>query len=226
MGKAKPVVLESRTFSTTKEAIEFVQTNILYAYKLEEVVSDPELHQILLELIARHPDREVKERGGIKEFFIRQTNKGDFKYVKNDARGIWIRRPDLTVEDFSFHTAIKKPSEWANRAEALRISINLKRIAWRENRISTGGAHCDVTGEVITDWNQAEVRYANPSWVELVDGFIAERGAVKQHSGKGKIAIGGQLEPEDAVAWHQYWEKHARPLLVLKPKGLSGARTG
>lgn len=216
MGVAKPVVLPSFTFPTKAAALEAVR-KILYGYELEGVVTDPEHDLLLRELLTRHPQRAEKEQGGIKEFFIRLTSKGDRQRVKKDARGIWIRPLTGPPKDFSFYEAVNTPGPWADLSDALRVSIDPKRVEFREARIKNGPAHDDITGEVITDWNQAEVRYVSPTWAQLVDGFVAEHGPVNHHSGHGEVRIGGQLDAADAEAWHKYWVQHARPVLRLKP---------
>jgi hypothetical protein len=83
---AKPVILKSRKFATQTAALDFVRDQILHGYNLDQVVSDPDHHQLLLELNERHKDAEEKTGVGIREFFIRKTEAGGLYPVSANAR--------------------------------------------------------------------------------------------------------------------------------------------
>jgi hypothetical protein len=105
---AKPMSLPSMDFPTQKAALSYFR-GILYTYDVGEVVSDPTHDTMLRELSDRHPDAVEKIGVGILEFFVNRTEAGDYGHVSADARGIWIRRIDHTIVDWSYQTAIKKP---------------------------------------------------------------------------------------------------------------------
>src|SRR5690554_4392919 len=118
----KPLDLPSMSFPTQKAALEYFK-GILYAYGVGEVVSDRTHDTMLRELSDRHPDADEKIGVGIAEFFVNKTEAGDYGFVSANARGIWIRRLDGTIVDWSYQTAIKNPGLRVNFKEALRLAV-------------------------------------------------------------------------------------------------------
>lgn len=224
---AKPVVLASRSFPTQTAALEYFKS-ILHTYGIGEVVSDPEHHQLLLELLERHRDAEEKRGVGIREFFIDRTEAGDFQYVSREARGIWIRRIDGTRVDWSYQTAIKQPGPRQNLKDALRIAANDRRVRIRDEAFAAGPVTCGLSGALIPSKDMADVIYRDPTWTELVEGFVASMGGwsrVDTNSGFGGVAVGGRLnDPTALSAWLEYWDRHAQPLLVLQDEGGRSSR--
>ncbi len=224
---AKPVVLPSRNFPTQKAALEYFRT-ILYAYGIGEVISDPEHHQLLLELSERHKDADEKRGAGIREFFVDRTEAGDYGYVSPDARGIWIRRVDGTCVDWSYQTAIKQPGPRANLKDALRIAVNDRRVRIRDEAFAAGPVTSELTGATIPSKDMADVIYRDPTWDELVKGFVTAMGgwaSVDTNSGFGAVAVGGRLtDPITSSAWLDYWDRHAHLLIVLQDEGGRGPR--
>ena len=224
---AKPIALPSKTFPTQKAALDYFK-RVLYAYELGEVVADPTHDALLRELSDRHPDATEKIGSGIAQFFINETSAGDYKFVSADARGIWIRRTDGSVVDWSYQTAIKKPGRTANVKDALRLAVNDRRVEKRDAAFAAGPVHCALTGVIIPAVSDADLIYRDPTWSELVDGFIASVGGwgnVETNSGFGESAIGGRLTDSSLVdRWLSYWDAHARPVLVMKDEGGRGPR--
>ena len=197
---AKPVILESRTFATRKAALDFVRDQILRGYDLDQVVSNPDHHQLLLELNERHKDAEEKTGAGIREFFIRKTEAGDLYPVSANARGIWIRRTDGTEVDWSYQTAIQQPGPRVNIKDALRLAVNDRRLAFRKETFAAGPVHCALTGVLLNGPEDTDVIYRDPSWGVLVEGFVKAQGgwaSVETNSGFGETAIGGQRQRLD-----------------------------
>jgi hypothetical protein len=225
---AKQIVLPSRTFATQTKALDYFRS-ILYSYNTGEVVSDPEHHSLLLELSERHKDADEKRGAGIREFFIDRTQAGDYGFVSPDARGIWIRRVDGTCVDWSYQTAIKQPGPRTNLKDALRIAVNERRVRIRDEAFAAGPVRCALTGVEIASKDLADVIYRNPTWSEIVEGFVASMGgwaSVDTNSGFGSIAVGGRLnDPGTLSAWLKYWDEHARPLIALQDEGGRGPRT-
>lgn len=224
---AKQIVLPSRVFGTQTAALAYFKS-ILYAYEIGEVVSDPEHHRLLLELSERHKDADEKRGPGIREFFVDRTEAGDYGFVSADARGIWIRRVDGTRVDWSYQTAIKQPGPRVNLKDALRISVNARRVQIRDEAFASGPVRCALTGVVIPSKEIADVVYRDPTWNEIVEGFVASVGgwaSVETNSGFGATAVGGRLnDPSMASAWLAYWDEHANPLIVLQDEGGRGPR--
>jgi hypothetical protein len=224
---ARPVLLPSRSFATQKSALEYFRS-ILYAYEVGEVVSDPEHQQLLLELAERHKDAEEKRGAGIREFYIGRTEAGDYGYVSRGARGIWIRRVDGSEVDWSYQTAVRQPSPRASLKDAMRMSVNGRRVRLRDKAFAAGPVTCGLTGQTVASKDMADVIYRDPSWDELVEGFVESMGgwaSVDANSGSGTVAIGGRLsDPQTLLAWLAYWDSHARPIIALKDEGGRGRR--
>ena len=225
---AKPVDLPSRSFPTQKAALEYFR-GILYAYNVGEVISDPLHDTMLRELSDRHPDAVEKIGAGISEFFVNKTEAGDYGYVSADARGIWIRRIDATEVDWSYQTAIKKPSLHTNFKDALRLAVNDERVSRRDAAFAAGPVHCALTGVLIPTKSEADFIYRDPTWGEIVEGFVESLGGwseVDTNSGFGEIAVGGRVtDPAVHARWLDYWNVIARPILVMKDEGGRGPRT-
>jgi hypothetical protein len=224
---AKPVSLASRYFPTQSAALEYFK-RILYTYSVGEVVSDPMHDTMLRELSDRHPDAAEKVGVGISEFFINKTESGDIGYVSADSRGIWIRRIDGTTVDWSYQTAIKRPGPRVNFKDALRLAINDKRVLMRDAAFAAGPVKCALTGVPIPTKGDADVVYRDPTWSEIVDGFVASLGGwgkVGTNSGFGGIAVGGRVtDPAVLTRWLDYWNANAHPILVMKDEGGRGPR--
>lgn len=225
---AKAVELPSRSFPTQRAALEYFR-GILYAYSVGEVVSDLMHDTLLRELSDRHPDAVEKIGVGISEFFINRTEAGDFGHVSADARGIWIRRTDATVVDWSYQTAIKRPGQRVNFKDALRLAINDERVFMRDAAFAAGPVRCALTGVPIPTKGDADVIYRDPTWSEIVEGFVVTLGGwgkVETNSGFGEIAVGGRVtDPVVLNSWVDYWNANAHPILVIKDEGGRGPRS-
>lgn len=224
MGVAKPVILPSKRFATRSAAKAWVRDEIKDHYGLESVVTDPLHVAVLFDLLERDDDAAEKVGVGVKEFFIRRTalGKGRVRHVRHDARGIWIRRVDGTEEDWSYTSAIDQEGRQSDVKEALRAVVDEDRVRFREGAFAAGPVHCARTGETIASWDEAEVRYENPSWAQLTAAFVATQGgwdAIELTAGDGNVQIAGDLaDPAQRRAWREYWASHARPVLVRKPR--------
>ena len=223
MGVAKPVDLPSMRFPTRKAAKAWVRDNIKDHYGLEEVVTDPLHVAVLLDLLDRDDDAAEKIGDGVEEFFIRLTSLGDghIRYVARDARGIWIRRVDGSVDDWSYTSAIDQEGIQSDVKDALRAVINEDRLAFRDEAFAAGPVQCAKTGVVINSLHDAEVRYADPSWAQLAAGFASTQGGWDQialTAGGGNTQISGSLaDPIQLKGWKDYWSQNARPIIVIKP---------
>lgn len=223
MGVRKPVNLPSKQFPSRKAAKDWVRDEIKDHYGLEEVVTDPLHVAVLFDLLDRDDDADEKVGVGVAEFFIRLTSlgHGHIRYVKRDARGIWIRRIDGSEDDWSYTSAVDQEGIKSDVKDALRAVINEERLAFRESAFNTGPVRCARNGKVIDSLQDAEVRYENPSWALLTEGFAKDQGGwdnIALTAGDGQTQISGSLADADQLrAWKSYWHEHARPVLVAKP---------
>lgn len=214
---AIPVALGSRSFPSKKAAKDFVRDNILRAYEMNARITDPSHDHLLRELVDRHDDADVKRGPGIEYFFIQKPS-GENRYIHRNARGIAIRHVNGGVIDFSYITAIDKPSTYGKVSDALRSAIHAKRTTFREAAFAAGPVYCFRTGVCIPVRRRADVVYEAPSWRELVEGFVGLHGglgAIKTHTGFGAVLVGRGIEDEAVEnAWHEYFDAHAVPRLV------------
>ncbi|UFN43282.1 DCL family protein [Nocardioides okcheonensis] len=224
----KPISLPSITFPTQKAALEYFR-GILYRYEIGDSVSDPVHDTMLRELADRHPDATEKIGVGISEFFIDRTDAGDYGYVSAASRGIWIRRIDDSVVDWSYQTAIKKPGMRTSFKDALRLAVNDRRVALRDAAFAAGTVRCALTGALIPTKAEADVIYRDPRWNEIVEDFVATLGGwskVETNSGFGQIAVGGRItDPRVLASWLEHWDHYANPILVMKDEGGRGSRS-
>lgn len=224
----KAVSLPSMDFPTQKAALEYFN-GILHAYDIGEDISDTTHDTLLRELSDRHQDAAEKIGAGIETFFVNNTSAGDYGFVSKTARGIWIRRIDGTVVDWSYQTAIKNPGPRTNFKDALRLMVNDVRVDRRDAAFEAGPVHCALTGALIPSKGQADFIYRDPRWNDLVDGFVTTLGGwdkVETNSGFGKIAVGGRVsDPSVEKNWLKYWNSNASPILVSKGEGGRGPRS-
>ncbi|MFK5256150.1 DUF3223 domain-containing protein [Propionibacterium freudenreichii] len=222
MGARKPVNLPSKQFPSRKAAKDWVRDEIKDHYGLEEVVTDPLHVAVLFDLLDRDDDADEKVGAGVAEFFIRLTSlgQGHIRYVKSDARGIWIRRVDGSEDDWSYTSAIDQEGIKSDVKDALRAVINDERLAFRDSAFNAGPVYCDRTGKLIASLQDAEVRYKDPSWAQLTESFAKELGGwdkILLTAGEGRTQISGSLaDAHQLQAWKSYWHQHARPILVAK----------
>ncbi|MEP7763231.1 DUF3223 domain-containing protein [Sanguibacter sp. 25GB23B1] len=218
---AKPVVLPNMSFPTRGAAKNWVRDNIKDAYDTGEIIDNPLHVMVLFDLLER--DNDVEKIGvGVREFFINLTSrgKGSLQHVKRNARGIWIRRFDDSEDDWSYTSAIDQEGIVSDVKEALRTVVDENRVEFRERQFANGPVHCYRTGQAISTYTEAEVRYVAPSWAELTQGFAASQGGwdrVELSSAKSVGQIAGDLaDDSQRSAWKAYWKAHARPVLVQK----------
>ncbi len=213
----KPIVLDTMSWRTQKDALEYFQS-ILHSYDINDEVTDPVHDLALREVIERHPDRDEKVGAGIDHFYIGRTRDGDKFNVRPDARGIWIKRTDGTVVDFSYITAIKNHTPKSDAKEALRSAIDDLRIAYRARRLADGTMVSDVSGTAIVTRDMAHVVYLVPAWEQLTYRFAESEGGwdkILVHSGHGTVKIGTHLLDKGVYdRWRDFFVANARPALA------------
>lgn len=150
----------------------------------------------------------------IDHFYIGRTRDGDKFNVRPVARGIWIKRTDGTVVDFSYITSIKNHTPKSDAKEALRSAINDLRIAYRAQRIADGTMVSDVSGTAIVTRDMAHVVYLAPAWEQFTYRFAQSEGGwdkILVHSGHGTIKIGTHLLDEGGYnRWRDFFVANAQ----------------
>lgn len=98
MGRAKPVVLDTRTFATQEEARGFFSEMLQRYIPGEEVCGDDA--RLLSSLFERHPDYLEKRGAGVKRYEVMPAEYG--------TQCFCVVRLDGTREGFSYHACIAK----------------------------------------------------------------------------------------------------------------------
>lgn len=99
MGRAKPVVLSTRTFPRQLDAVEYF-SSILKATAVGSRIDDEAIHGDLLALLDLHKDRTEKMGVGVAYFTAMISPEGSTCFG--------VKRHDGSLVDFSFHRCIKQ----------------------------------------------------------------------------------------------------------------------
>ncbi len=102
MGRAKPVVLSTRTFAKQGDAWVFFRA-MLARYRPGDRVSDED-GEDLLGLLRRHPDASAKIGAGVDHFEVQEAD--------YDTQCFRVVRHDGTWERFSYHVCIAPDRDW------------------------------------------------------------------------------------------------------------------
>jgi Protein of unknown function (DUF3223) len=101
MGRAKPVVLETRSFATQGEARDFFSEMLHRYIPGEEVTGDDA--KLLSSLFKRHPDHSQKSGVGVKRYEVMPADYG--------SQCFCVVRLDGTKEGFSYHACLTMKAE-------------------------------------------------------------------------------------------------------------------
>lgn len=167
MARAKPVELTSITFAKTGDALDFFK-KMLNRYSDGERINDEDsmlLHQLLL----RHPDDKI---GVGADYFYRA------KSPKWPTSGFHVMRTNGEWTDFSYIECVngEKPSVENYFYKACRFAVSNYLTEKKNNLFERGQVLCSATGEPVTR-ETSEYRHTSPSFVELVNEFVALNGA-------------------------------------------------
>lgn len=185
----------------SKKKVEEHAKSIVATYPLgASIDSDSDDHQFLLALLDRHPEHAQKVGCGV-EYFSRSQH----PVYKAKSQGFMLHRYDGTSSDFSYMTCIKGkgPTLIAKFREACRHAVDARVVEhkWKLYDAGDGFANCPETDEPIAK-EDCVVRQTEPTWSNLVDMFIAQRGVpVSEHD---------IMELKD----NQYSEKFSSPKLA------------
>lgn len=102
MGRAKPVVLSTRTFAKQGDAKKFFG-EMLARYRPGDRVSDEDAKE-LAELLLRHPSVAEKIGTGIDHFEVQEAD--------YETQCFRVVRSDQTWERFSYHVCVAPERNW------------------------------------------------------------------------------------------------------------------
>lgn len=220
------ITLGKKTFLTKTAAKDWVSKQILHGNNLGDAITDTEQIEVLDDLLSRKDSYKEKVGPGVQFYFVDRKSKYDSNVRKTDLT-LAIRHVDdeagETDVDFGYGKVIEGATAKSDVSDALRNEAVAKRDAFKFGSFSKGKTPiCTSTGVPIASEGDAEVRYANPSWDELITGFADAEGgfsSIATHSGHGGPQVGRRLTSDEVrERWLAYWDSHAKPELHAKVK--------
>ncbi|MFT3991741.1 MAG: DCL family protein [Luteolibacter sp.] len=176
MGKVQPIVLPSKTFTSTSRAGLFLK-EMLGRYRDEDQIT-PSDSQLLFEFLQRHPEAEQKIGVGIAKFFKRRSP--DFP-----TSGFHIERLDGSTTDFAIKACLsgQKPTLEIYFYRACRSSISHYLTSLKNELFTNGPVYCQKTGRQ-TEKETSEYRHTVPAFREIVEEF---KGRIQPASATGGV---------------------------------------
>jgi len=217
----KAVVIASLAFRTKKAAKDFFR-DIRDRYKDGERIA-LEDDGYLRDLIAIHPEAEMKLGSGISHFSVER----DAEF--GTTRHFVIHRIDGSKTDVSFHSAIDGRNERRDRLEALRRAIEQQILDFRTSAFaSCDTLTCPFRGVAITETSYHIDHEPPKTFVTLVKQWLNAEGlrlADLQITPPADNQIVTEMtDCTQLQSWLEFHREHAK-LRLLSPLGnLSDAR--
>lgn len=224
MGRSVPVTLGRFTFRSKVAAIAALRAT-RNAYDDNVPILDDDAVDLLLGVVAAHPQVTQKVGAGITGFFVAKSP--DYP-----TRCFYLQRSDGSVTDFSWNEAIS-PATPINRLRmACRNAIEDQKTAFKEAtwpHADVAPRVCPITGEQFNR-GEAHVDHQPPQTIKtLVEAWLAAKGlAIKDVP----IDHVGDLRSVDTFAdeghgqqWRKFHQENAKMRLVSAVGNLrQGAR--
>ncbi len=220
MGKRKPYVVAGIEFGAQKELIAHIQTQILYAYPLEQTL-ERQHFVFLRDLLEHHENADEKIGIGVARMWIRMN--------PQESRGFWLERADRTQTDWSFYSCIRKTPPDGDFKAACRTGIVEQKLAFRARAFAERPAiPCAVSGVLVTP-DTCHVDHEPPSTFDaLVQAFVASEGidvTRVQIRGYEDGATAKMIaDPVLLARWRAFHERHWRPRITTPGVNLSAPR--
>ncbi|RWX51540.1 hypothetical protein VU01_11194 [Candidatus Electrothrix marina] len=163
MGRAKPIILPSKTFLTQGEATKFFK-DMLNRYRDEEKINNED-GKLLFELLQRHPEDKIKDK--VAYFFRRHS-------PDQPTSCFHIMRTSGEPTDFSYPKCIKGTSPTIEEYfyKACRVAVSHYLIIKKNELFDIGNVFCCQTREEVTK-ETSEYRHTNPPFKKIIEEFIA-----------------------------------------------------
>lgn len=178
-------------------------------------MDDPDITELLSELVSRHPEAAEKIGPGI-EFWVVCSNK-DIGYASKGFRLKQVNRDELVR--FSYLDVLKRPSRKDLVAEALtQEALEITR-EFRTQAFKDGPVLCSKTGVVITEKTDADVVHPSPSRRELHLSFLLREGLNYESVELAKHPTESGMRLKDralAERWCDFQRQHLGGLVIEK----------
>jgi hypothetical protein len=201
------------THYPTKEAVRDVCRGIVQRYGVGGDVTDPDDDAFLRGLLERHPEYDLKRGPGIAHFrVIAHTDHG------RRSVGLALVRLDGEVADFSWNACLTPLGHRTQVLAALWHAV-ADQVAAARNAVLGSGQPlvCSVTGAPIPSAAELHIDHADPTFLVLAEGFIAENGGADDFRILPDPGSGvSYIELEDKVLEGR-WQDHHQERAVLRP---------
>jgi hypothetical protein len=210
----RAIVIGARVFPSKKEAQEAIY-DVRSRYAAG--ITMPEDDEFLRDLVAIHPDAEVKIGVGIDRFETRQ-NLGNI--------GFWIVRTDGTETDFSFLKCLCGSAAQDLVRSAMRSAVRGQLAEVRSAALGAGKC-CPISGELLTTEN-CHVDHAEPLFIEIADAFASSEGGYEAIATRALDGEFGRrfLDNTQEQRWIVFHRSLAQLRAVSKRTNLSTLRRG
>lgn len=163
MGKRKPVDLPSISFVSQTKATEFFRYMLNRYSDGEEINSDD--HEILYELLLRHPNADEKTGKGIKRFYRKKSQ--DYP-----TSCFHLERLDGSHTDFSYQDCITRsePTVEEYFYNACRQAVSAILTNKKNMLFDNGEVFCYKTKELVSK-ETSELRHTEPRFFQIIRAF-------------------------------------------------------
>jgi hypothetical protein len=217
---SNPIELGNFPFHNKDKAKVYIRTEIFRDYPLRAQIDNPGYIALLDDVLRLKPNADDAEGVGIDYFFV--ALKSDFHdEAEPDAKVIAIHRFDHSEDDLEYERVLDGSSEIVAVKDALRREVTSLESEYRSGRFDGGReVSSDIDAEPIATPEDSEVRYGDPTWGQLTQGFASQMGGwnrISTHVGNGSSQIEQRLVDEAVrEAWVDYHRANAHMLLTLK----------
>lgn len=217
MPKRSSITLAGQNFRSIDAANQFVRER-LASYPLPGIVTGAIDHALLLELIARHPERSEKMGVGIARFHVQLNQTNRMTVAGNPVVEVIIERVDGSRADVSWKTCVRgvAASSRQNLINAMRQAVkddinHFKQARFREN------SACEICKKEMPDDFAAIHVDHDPMFIEIAEHFLASRSDSPVAFADCPTTHAATFRDEDATfacTWRQHHNEHARLRLV------------
>lgn len=213
MGRSIPVQLGSTLFKSKKAAIAALRA-IRDAHKDRQLIVDEDALDVLMGVVAAHPQAAEKIGAGIAGFYVAQA-------PEYSTRCFYLKRVDGSHTDFSWNEAVTPTTPPKRLHSACRNAIADQKLEfrdaeWRQDDLAP--RICAITGKSFTR-EEAHVDHCPPkTHAKLVEQWLSHTSLAVadiliDHIGDLR-ATDHLADKDQRVAWKRFHLKHAELRIV------------